>query len=323
MKAEHPWREALLELPHVLDGLVREIPVAELAAIFFPPLMGLEILDSVTKQKGTEDGGNFQSELPVLEAFEAVLGATDWLARYYFHADVENATNVPNHGPVLLVGNHNAGLMSFDSMFAISELQRVQGRQRTVHPLVHDYAFAAKTLGKHAHRLGMLRATRHNADAALNAGRVVLVYPGGDKDAFRPFRDRYKTVLAGRKGFVRVALSHKVPVVPLVSVGLHESMIVLSSGEKLARAFKLKSWLHTEVAPVGLSLPWGLAPSFFTFLPLPTKVDMRFGEPILLQGDPEDEAAVEAGYQKVCASMQRIMDELSRGRKLWLGREAR
>lgn len=323
MKIYHPGREALRELTRVLDGLIREIPVAELAALLLPPLMGVELLRSVTQRKGLEEAGDYQSELPDLEAFEAVVGFTDWLARYYFHASVENATNVPDHGPVLLVGNHNAGLMTFDSMFAISELQRLQGRQRIVHALVHDYAFSAKTLGKHAHRLGMLRATRRNADAALDAGRVVLVYPGGDKDAFRPFRHRHKIVLAGRKGFIRLALSHKTPIVPLVSVGLHESMIVLSSGEKLAHSLNLKRWLHTEVVPVGLSLPWGLAPSFFAFLPLPTKVDMSFGEPILLQGDPEDEAAVEAGYQKVYTSMQKTMDELSLGRKLWLGREAR
>jgi 1-acyl-sn-glycerol-3-phosphate acyltransferase len=301
------------------DVLSQELPLSELAAIFFPPLMGLELLESLVAGKRAE-GGEFHPALPEPDLIEALAGVTDWLARYYFRATVENAQAVPTQGPVLLVGNHSAGLMPFDATFAISKLHSLQGRQRAVYPLVHDYAYLARTAGKTAHRLGVLRATRENAEAVLEAGRILLVYPGGDKDAFRSFRDRHKIILAGRKGFVRLALSQKAPIVPLVSVGLHESMIILSSGEKLARWIGLKKLLRTEVMPFGLSLPWGLAPSFFMFLPLPSKVDMRFGDPILLEGEPEDDEAVDRGYARVHAVMQQLMDELSHGRRLWVGR---
>ena len=45
-----------------------------------------------------------------------------------------------------------------------------------------------------------------SARHALDAGHCVLVYPGSDHDVFRPFRDRHKVVLAGRKGFLKLAL---------------------------------------------------------------------------------------------------------------------
>lgn len=312
-------RSGLHEWPQVVDGLREQISRKDLAALLFTPYMGLEILSTLVRRQPIE-GGDFSPELPEPAAIEAVRGLADWLARHYFRATVENAEAVPTTGRALLVGNHSAGLMPFDSMFAIARLQELQGKERSVYPLVHDYAYAAKTAGKHARRLGILRATRANAEAVLDADRIVLVYPGGDRDAFRPFRDRNKVILSGRKGFVRLALSRKAPIVPLVSVGLHEAMIILSNGEKLAQRFGLKRLLRTEVMPVGLSLPWGLAPSFFMFLPLPTKVDMRFGEPILLKGDPDDDAAVDRGYEQVAATMQRMMDELSAGRRLLVGR---
>jgi 1-acyl-sn-glycerol-3-phosphate acyltransferase len=149
---------------------------------------------------------------------------------------------------------------------------------------------------------------------------VVLVYPGGDREAFRPFTERHRIVLAGRKGFVKLALRAGVPIVPLVSVGLHESFIVLTRGDRMAEKLGLKKLLRTEVMPIGLGLPWGLFPAFFPFLPVPTHIDMRFLEPITLDGDPEDDDLLAEGYDRVLSAMQEAMDELSRDRVPWLGR---
>ena len=53
--------------------------------------------------------------------------------------------------------------------------------------------------------------------AILGSGRVMLVYPGSDWEASRPFAERGRIDFAGRKGFLRVALRHRVPIVPVVS----------------------------------------------------------------------------------------------------------
>ena len=111
-----------------------------------------------------------------------------------------------------------------------------------------------------------------------------------------------------------------VPIIPLVSVGLHESFLVISKGEKIAKALGLKKLMRTDVFPIGLSFPWGLAPSFFTFLPLPTSIEMEFGEPIAVTGTPDDEDAVQAIYDKVEHSMQHSMDQLNKNRIPLLGR---
>ena len=65
----------------------------------------------------------------------------------------------------------------------------------------------------------------------------MLVYPGSDLDTFRPFRDRDKIVLGGRKGFLELALRERVPIVPVVTAGTHEQIIVLTRGDRLARLF--------------------------------------------------------------------------------------
>ena len=58
-------------------------------------------------------------------------------------------------------------------------------------------------------------------------GAILLVYPGGDREVFRTWRDRNRIDFGGRLGFVRLALRTGVPVVPagsgapVVKVGPH------------------------------------------------------------------------------------------------------
>jgi len=210
--------------------------------------------------------------------------------------------------------------MPLDALFAMNEIRNRGGKDIIVHPLIHDWAYLAPRVAKSARRMGILRARKENALAALRAGRNVLVYPGGDEDAFRTFSERNQVILAGRKGFIRLAVTAGVPIVPLVSVGLQESFLVLSKGRAIGQKLGLKKFFRTDIFPIALSVPWGLAPAFAPFLPLPTAIEMRFGEPIYVDGDPDDEDAMDAAYQTISGTMQSMMDELSEGRKPLIGR---
>jgi len=308
------------ELKELADRLFEHLPSADLAAMLFPPALGLDLLRGALSDEPV-DGRGFSVDLPDRGLYTSALDLSQWLSQHYFTTRVEGVENVPSQGAALIVGNHSAGLMPLDALFAMGQIREAQGPERFVHPLAHDFAYVGQKMAVNAQRLGILRAVKENAAAAFAAGRLVLVYPGGDQEAFRTFKDRGKVVLAGRKGFVRLALTAGAPIVPLASVGLHESFIVLAKGERLARALGLKELLRTEVMPLGLSLPWGLAPAFFPFLPLPTSIEMRYLPPILLEGDPEDPAALEAGYTKVEASLQAAVDDLSKNRIPWFGRQ--
>jgi len=314
-----PRREALEELRQILADLIREVPPRDLLAFLFPPVLGYELYKG---RAGGEPlpGGDYDPAMPEQSMLEAVLGMSRWLSLNWFYTTIWDTERVPAAGPVLLVGNHSAGLMPIDALFAIDAIRRLHGPERVVHPLAHDIAYQVPRMARNARRMGILRAGRKNAAAALADGRIVLAYPGGDRDAFRPFDERNRVVLAGRKGFVELAMETGVPIVPLVSVGLHESLIVITRGERLAEKLDLKRRLRAEVLPLALMLPWGLAPALFPFLPLPTDIEMRFGEPIALDGDPGDEAALAAGYRRVEAAMQQMMDELAAGRTPLLGR---
>jgi 1-acyl-sn-glycerol-3-phosphate acyltransferase len=248
------------------------------------------------------------------------------LARHYFRLQVRGIEHVPLSGPALLVGNHNGGVMPVDTLFtglAIYDHTKVAGLPRLVRGFGHDSLFAHEVLGGYAKRLGAVRAKPAVAEKVLRSGQLGLVYPGADWEACRPFAERDRIDLAGRRGFLRLALRTGVPIVPVVSVGTHEQLLILTRGEKLARALGLHRLMRTDTFPISFSLPWGFGSPILPYLPLPAQTSLSFGEPLrfanVTPDQADDEAVLARCYEVVEKRMQAMLDELSDGRIPFLG----
>ena len=249
-----------------------------------------------------------------------------FLARHYFRLRTLGVENIPPTGPVLFVGNHSGGFLPSEGFFTEMAVWERFGPDRPVYALAHDFLFEDPTLRRYAGRLGLLRAGHESAHHAFAAGGCVLVYPGSDLETFRPFRDRNKIVLGGRKGFIALALRERVPIVPVVTAGNHEQMIVLMRGDRLARFLHAHRWARTEVLPLVLALPWGLTSGFIPYLPLPAQTTLAFLPPItwpeLGPEDATDPAVLERCYHDVETAMQTTLDRLTHDRRFLRGQPA-
>ena len=238
------------------------------------------------------------------------------LMDYYFRMEIEGWEHLPEP-PVLVVGIHSGAPFVWDAWTVGIQWWRRFGQERILHGTAHDALMAMPGIGAYFRRMGVLPAAPDAIASALAAGRDVALWPGGEVDSLRPWTDRDKAVLAGRTGFIRMAINAGVPIVPVATIGGPDSMPVLVRGRRIAKALQLDRIARLKVFPVALSAPWGIAPAALPEIPLPTKIRTAFQPPVELDRDPEradDRAYVEQKYEEVHESIQRGIDTLARRR---------
>jgi 1-acyl-sn-glycerol-3-phosphate acyltransferase len=240
------------------------------------------------------------------------------LMDYWFRMEVEGWEHLPDP-PALLVGIHSGAPFVWDAWTVGIQWWRRFGSERLLHGTAHDALMAAPGIGTYFRKMGVIPAAPDSMASALAAGHDVAVWPGGEVDSLRPWAKRDEAILAGRKGFVRMAINAGVPIVPIATVGGPDSMPVLATGRRLARAMRLDRVARLKMFPFALQAPWGISPALLPEIPLPTKIRTAFQEPVELERDPEraaDDDYVTEKYEEVRSSIQRGMDALVRRRRL-------
>ena len=97
---------------------------------------------------------------------------------------------------------------------------------------------------------------------------------------------------------MRLALETRTPIVPIAVLGAEEQYINVGNLETLAKALRMPVF---PIIPQWL-LPGGL-------LPLPTKYRIRFGQPLMMTGDPDDEdAVIEPKVEIVRSAIQSMLN---------------
>lgn len=242
--------------------------------------------------------------------------APDWqrLLHRYFRAEVHGLEHIPA-GPFLAVGNHSGAGLIPDTLVWLAAYHSA-GLPTPLLTLAHDQMFDSfpGPLERWVARYGAIRAGRERTLEALRRGYAVQVYPGGDHDACRPFRDRNKIVFAGRTGYVDIAREAGVPIVPVAAIGGHETLIILREGKRLARWLGVDRRLRLKSFPLSLSIPWGLwLGPLPGYLPLPARIEIEVALPIQPHGET---AEIDA---RVRAILQAILDRRASQRLPFLG----
>jgi len=231
----------------------------------------------------------------------------------YFGAEVRGMDRVPK-SPVLLIGNHSGGIITPDTSAVYAAWYRARGFDDPLMGLAFDGIYGVPGWRELMRKIGQMPASMDNAEAALGQGHSVLLYPGGAYEVFRPWKDRNRIAFKGRKGFIRLALRAGVPVVPVVGHGGHETTIVLTRGERLAKLLGLDR-VRMDGAPLLFQIPWGISTPATPGLPLPAKITVQVCEPLdWSRFGPEaadDPEVLEQCYQETISIMQTTLDTLA------------
>lgn len=257
------------------------------------------------------------------------------LWRHYFRCEIEGWENVPDD-KALYVGNHN-GLLSFEVLMVFYAWFKRFGASRKALGLAHGIVLNNPAFNWLLPKMGAIPADPDIADEAMRQNFSLLVYPGGEKESMRPYSERAKVDFYGRKGFLKLALRNKVPVVPIVSVGAHESYLILHRGEELAEAMGLKKKYRLHAMPLTFRTVffwWCIASGMVTFfplllapwaglaalVPLPAKMKFLILEPIDVvsryDASKSEDENLEYLYNLVIEKMQAVLSDEYAKRKL-------
>ena len=238
------------------------------------------------------------------------------LASIWFRGEVRGLGNVPEEGAVLLVGNHSGCNVSPDSLVFTLAFSTYFGVERRFHQLAHNLVLSMPGLG-FLRRYGAVESSPENAARALASGAALLVYPGGDHEVHRPSWEGNTVNFDGRRGFVRLALEHDVPIVPVVSIGGQETALFLGRGEGLAKLLMLDRIFRLKVLPISVAVPWGLnVGDVLGHIPLPAKITVEVLPAIHLREQFGADPDADEVYAHVTSTMHETLDALAAERRL-------
>ena len=235
-----------------------------------------------------------------------------WLtATAWFRPEVHGLENIPDE-PVLFVGNHSGGSMvpdTFVFLLAYNTYFTVDGRP--IYALGHEIVTSFPALGRLARKLGVVTAKPEAAAAVFETGASALVYPGGDVEALRPWRDRNRIVFNGRKGFLKLAHANKVKIVPIVATGGQDTFFVLNDGRRTAQLLRIDKLLRIKTLPISVSFPWVVFPGDMFHVPFPAKIRVQVLEPVDLHERFGDDPDWDEAYDYVTSLMQAALSTLA------------
>ena len=223
------------------------------------------------------------------DRFKIALGAAKWLYDHYFRVVVHGLENIPAQGRLLIVGNHSGQLPMDGVLVGVAAAVNPSG-PRLARAMIERFFPTVPWLGNYMNALGCVVGDPANCGKMLDMDEAIIVFPEGVRGSGKPYKKRYQLQRFGN-GFMRLAMAHHAPVVPVGIVGCEETMPTLINAAPLAKL---------------LGLPY--VPLTPALLPLPTRVYIRFGKPMQFE-QVATEAQVGACVDEVKNEVRQLIEQ--------------
>lgn len=239
----------------------------------------------------------------------------------YHRAEIRGLEQIPDK-PVLYVSNHNGSLTNIDMFIFLASLYNKFGLDRLPFGLTHELTLKVPVVKDLLEILGSAPAKHDTSLKLFNEGKSLIVYPGGDIESTRPFKEKDQIKFGGRKGYIRLALRANVPLIPVVTAGAHEVYYIVDDLQWLGKL--LPKSMRINTMPLTFSFPLGLTLGHVFFIPFPSKIITEVLPPVIFENYGE-EAARDEKYVSECALivedlMQKTLTKLSKERNFFSGK---
>ncbi|MGM0564972.1 MAG: lysophospholipid acyltransferase family protein [Pseudomonadota bacterium] len=218
-------------------------------------------------------------------------------ARYHRHS-VVGGDNLPQSGRCLLVVNHS--LATYDTFILSSWIHRHRGR--LARSLGDNFWFKLPGFGEFAADVGAIRTRPDIARELLEDEQLLLVAPGGMREALKPSYQKNQLLWDSRKGFVRLAVETQTPIVLAACPEADDIYTVYEN--------RLTKWVYKKFRLPVLMMR-GLGPSW---IPRPVKLTHYLSEPLYppkvdLNDHRAVNRAIDEWHDTVKARMEQMLAE--------------
>lgn len=237
------------------------------------------------------------------ETVKAAIASIIWFYRHYFRVVNHGLENIPP-GRCLFISNHS-GQVPIDGMLITTALLLELEPPRLIRGMIERWAPSLPFISTFFSRCGQITGDIHNAKNLLERGESLMVFPEGVTGIGKTIFKRYELQAFGT-GFIRLAMETKTPIIPIGVIGCEEALPSLSKLGPVARKLGIPFIPFIPTGP----------------LPLPTKVTIRYGKPILFEGNPDEpdsEIRKKVEIVKAAISAELNAGLEARGEKLFTG----
>ncbi len=182
---------------------------------------------------------------------EFIDGMAKWLwpaLKFIFRIEISGQENLPS-GKALIVANHNSGALieSHSLVFLCNE------RKIPTLGLNHRALFRIPFVNRYFEKIGAIPATREATMDALEKNFPVLIFPGGNREAFRPLAEESNQGQNWSSGWAEMADAQQVPVVVVKFAGTHRINPIFFSSSSLSKLLILPWLLKVKYFPLSLA----------------------------------------------------------------------
>jgi len=227
--------------------------------------------------------------------------AFGWLYRHYFRVRCFGAERVPPRGRAMLIGNHSGGVAIDGAMLITSAFYELDP-PRLAQGMVEKFMARVPFVSERQARTGQFTGLPETAERLLRDERLLMVFPEGARGTAKLYWERHSLVDFGT-GFMRLAMKTRTPIVPVAILGGGEALPTVANSRALGQL---------------LGAPYVPIPAYLLPVPLPVRMEVHYGEPMLFEGSGTEED--ETIYAHVDA-VKRAIRTMLRERLVALGRE--
>jgi 1-acyl-sn-glycerol-3-phosphate acyltransferase len=243
----------------------------------------------------------------------ACVARSVWLSywnamRRYHRYEVVGAEHLDRTGAALIVGYHGRPGARDLCMLQAYLLER---NGAVTHAVAHELAWRIPGLRAASEGMEFLPGDGPAMAEAVRRGGKIIVTPGGTREGNRSYREKYKVDWGERVGYLRLALRHRLPIIPTAAAGTDDAFLSLIDGYKLAKRIGLPPQMPLWLG-VGAGGVWPAT------LPFPVRITQHVGAPIRVDTDRDldlrDRSSLLRMHRRVAQAVQGLLDVATGGR---------